>query len=101
MRRKETKIQGGRKRVLEGFFKYCEDQSVKLLQDDKRFIIQSTLICGDLQEVRSILKSYVQFWKEEMEEEPQRHKKQNAGRRIANTYLREACESKVMRLESA
>jgi hypothetical protein len=66
------------------FFNTAEQAGILLLKDDKQWLksIGFTRICDEL------LEQYLQHWKEAMQAEKVKHKKQNKGRFSANTWLR-------------
>lgn len=70
------------------FFDHAKQQGLELLQDDKYWIAD---VCDGQTEqyVRELLMPYISTWKKYMRMETHEHKKQNAGRHMANSELRE------------
>ena len=72
---------------------YCATQGVYLLRDDCIFLL-ARLPFPVGARVR-ILRRYVNQWRAEAEQEPIAHKKQNAGRFAANSWLRQKRDEKI------
>ena len=70
---------------------YFASLGVNLLADDlnflRRHLPMTTLDCN------TAVCEYARRWHEAMDAEPQNYKKDNAGRRAANTWLRMSCGS--------
>lgn len=72
------------------FLKHCDDNGIKLTNDDIKFIKRSTeLITNDVDQTRFILYEYFVRYRDGMLNEPNEIKQQNTGRYKANTWLRE------------
>lgn len=74
--------------MLDGFFSNAVGLDIKLLPDDKRWL---KTVCFGLstKKLCIVLNQYIYTWKNAMEAEPKSHRKQNVGRKAANTQLRE------------
>lgn len=78
-----------------------DELGLNLLWEDKRFI--EKCLAGQSEWLtREALKDYKLVWLEAANKEPAEHKKDNAGRRAANTFLREIiCPSLSDNISSA
>lgn len=73
---------------IDDFFVYALEQNLALLPDDKRWI--KTICFGISQStLNELLIQYTMQWKSISDSEFIQYKKQNAGRRFANEWLRE------------
>jgi hypothetical protein len=74
------------------FKPYCLEKDYQLLRDD--FLYCERLLRNLPEHLqRSMLRGYCAKWDEGMEQEQNEQRKQNAGRFLANTFLRECVES--------
>ncbi|KTD73917.1 hypothetical protein [Legionella tucsonensis] len=74
--------------ILDGFFSNAAGLDINLLPDDKRWI---KTVCFGISRptLAGFLSEYIDRWHNAMERETVTYKKQNAGRRSANIWLRE------------
>lgn len=70
------------------FHKYCENLGIELLKDDIKFI-KFQLLHFPQQLHKSILTKYADIFLQGIASTDIVYKQQNAGRRLANTFLRE------------
>jgi len=83
--------QRNKRSFLYRFFLNAESEGLELLWDDEKWLEQT---CAGVPkpDLEITLKRYIEIWLTSMIEEPMDHKKQNAGRFAANTFLREFME---------
>lgn len=74
------------------FLEYCEQQDIKVLRDDLKFI-RASINCFKYEARKTILRSYCEEWLLGIKLEPIEAIKQTSGRRRANLWLREYVES--------
>lgn len=67
--------------------KQLQEYGLDVLHEDWLFL--SAQLPVDDDECDEAVKSYIAVWLQAMKQEPLNHKKQNVGRRAANTFLRE------------
>ena len=75
------------------FTDYAVTKGLVLLSDDLRFI-RGRLHDMPKEQIRVILKRYIEIWCDTMSSCENAIKRQNEGRRVANTYLREETNAK-------
>lgn len=69
-----------------GLTLHCAALGIELLPDDARYLL-ALLPCPRKRRLET-LNQYLALWQQAAEQEPVGHKKQNAGRFAANTWLR-------------
>jgi hypothetical protein len=72
----------------ESFTAYAKTHGIELMKDDIS-MIRDILGLLPPSSKRTTLERYAAIWVENMKKEPYKIKQQNAGRRAANTFLRE------------
>ena len=77
---------------------YFSAMGVNLLADDLAFIRRHLPMTTA--EHNTTVRGYVRRWHEAMDAEPQKHKKDNAGRRAANTWLRNKTTNTAAQINS-
>jgi hypothetical protein len=70
------------------FYRYAKDKGCVILFEDKKFI-EKRLRNVPQNLLRSVLMRYIEIWSKSAVIEKNMIKKQNTGRRSANTFLRE------------
>ena len=68
------------------FQAYCESNGIELMPDDLKFI-KHVFDYIPKSKHKNILTTYAALWVQAMNETPICYKKQNAGRRAANSYI--------------
>lgn len=80
--------------LYDSFKIYCERNGIILLSEDMRYIARYlSYIPADRHKI--VMKQYYEEWKAGMELAAMPHRRQNNGRRLANTYLRETVGDKI------
>ncbi len=70
-----------------------QQQGIDVLYDDWLFLSARLPIADEICD--QAVKAYISIWHRAMKEEPVAHKKQNVGRKTANTFLRENIKEKI------
>lgn len=76
------------------FTEFCKEKNIQLLRDDKRFIVSMVnKLPRELH--KDVLTNYIDKWLLGYSEEKKTSLKQNSGRLMANSWLRESVKTRL------